>query len=57
MIHVPNTALSETVRNLIVSLFATPTQHNSNIRSALGVAVIEIINKNQSATYNVFKKQ
>lgn len=57
MIQVPNKALLEAVHNLIISLFATPTQYKSNIRSALGVAAIEIINKNQSATYNVFKKQ
>lgn len=57
MVQVPNTTLSETVHNPIISLFATPTQYKSNIRPALGVAATEIINKNQSATYNVFKKQ
>lgn len=57
MIQVPNTALSEAVHNLIILLFCTPTQRKRNIRSALGVTAIEIINKNQSAISNVFKKQ
>lgn len=50
-------SISEAVHNLIMSLFATPTQYKSIITSALCFAVIEIINKNQTATYNIFKKQ